>query len=103
MAGVNLNGLLNSKWGGPIVVAALLSGVGNGAADLLFRDTSDRIHRTTVVEWREQDRERVEDLRDELHDHLLHSAVYTSYIDELRATIQRYEERIDELEKQKGP
>ena len=78
-----------SSWTRYIVIAALLSGAGNGAS-FLTTDTSDRYHADTArADFSYRD-SRLRELERMQHEHTEHAAKYTQIIDDLRRRVERH-------------
>lgn len=78
-----------SGWNRAIIVAALLSGAGNGLS-FLSSDTTDRYHADTArSDFSIRDR-RLTELEREQHRHGTHAAKYTQIIDDLRVRLREH-------------
>jgi hypothetical protein len=86
--------LFDTKWFRGIVVAALLSGAGNGVVGL-SRDVEDRYKGTQAAsDFAKRDAD-IRTIRQALSRHLEHTATYSERIDSDRETLRLLESRVE--------
>jgi uncharacterized membrane-anchored protein YhcB (DUF1043 family) len=84
------DGVFDAKWFRGLVIAAVVSGAGNGALGI-SRDASDRYKGEQARRDFAIRDFKIDALRAELSKHLAHSAQYTEKIDEQQRKLERIE------------